>query len=110
MTYLALIAFGLGMLLIVAVFVRSRAKEGVRTFEITAKDKTQFQEMRRELGVRRLLARLVGGFAAIFFIVGVSSLIFADSSSKADWKISAVLIAVGVVLAFVARFLVKGSR
>ncbi|HZF00839.1 MAG TPA: hypothetical protein VE344_02985 [Methylomirabilota bacterium] len=110
MIYLALIPFALGILVILVMFVRSRSKQGVRTLEITDKDKAQFQEMRRELGVRRLLARLLGGFAAIFLIAGVSSVIFEGSSGKADLKTATVLIAVSLVLVFCVRFLVKNSK
>ena len=105
------VALILGTLLImIGLFIWSRVRLGIPVFTVTAKDKTKFQEMRRELNVWRLLARLLGGFAAIFFIAGVSSVVFADSSGKTDWRIAAELITIGLVLAFCARFLVKHSR
>jgi hypothetical protein len=47
-----------GALACFAVFMRSRAIAGIRTFEVAEKDRTELREFRRELGIRRILARL----------------------------------------------------
>jgi hypothetical protein len=106
MVILASILILLSVAVIVAMFVRSRAKEGVGVFEITDKDKADFKEARRELGVRRILARLAGGFGSIFFIGGVITLF----QSRANWGVSVVMIAIGLFLAFCTALLVKASR
>ena len=95
-----------GALACFAVFMRSRAIAGIRVFEVTHKDKVEFQEMRRELGVRRILARLAGGFGSICFIGGVVTLL----QNRADWHISLGMIAICGFLALCTSLLLKGFK
>ena len=99
-----------GLLSIIALFMLSRAREGIRLLEITDKDRAQFKEMRQELGFRRLLGRFVGIFAGLFILAGFLPSIVPDSSLKPDWRVNASLIVIGFVLAFSATRLLKPSR
>ena len=96
----------LALSVVVATYVRGKAREGVRVVEITDKDKAQFQEVCRELGVRRILARLLGGIGSIFFIAGVVALF----QSRADWRVPVGMIVIGLFLASCVALLVRGSR
>ncbi len=91
----------LGTAAIVVFFLRDRAREGVRPFEVTDKDKEQFHEMRRELGIRRGFGRLLGTFGGFLVVAGVCSPLYSDSSSRGDWHMMVVMIALGFLLVYV---------
>src|SRR5437660_11671496 len=88
----------LGTSAIIAIFVRSRAREGIRPFELTDKDKAQFQEMRSALGIRRVLGRFLGWFGGLFLIAGISSPLYWGASGREDWSAAASLTGLGLVL------------
>jgi hypothetical protein len=93
--------------IIVAMFVRSRAREGVPVFKLTAKDRADLQEVRPELGIRRILARLLGGFAGLCFIGGVVSCFQRDSSGRVDWTIAVVMIVLSQILLLCVWLLIR---
>jgi drug/metabolite transporter superfamily protein YnfA len=107
MTTVAVIFIVLAVLTCIAIFVRSRASGRVGVFEITQEDRAALQEVRRELGIRRLLGRLIGGFGGILVLAGLVSPLYPDSSGRVDWRIAGVLIAFGSLLVMCAVPLVK---
>jgi uncharacterized membrane protein YfcA len=106
----AVIYIVLALVIIVALFVRSRAREGVPVFKLTEKDKSDLREVRRELGIWRVLARLVGGFGSVLFIVGVSSLFYRDPAHRIDATTSGWMIGLSVVLTFCAFLLLRKDK
>jgi uncharacterized membrane protein YfcA len=96
----------LAVAVVMAMFVRSRAKEGVGVLEVTDKDKEEFKEVRRELGIRRIFMRLIGGFAGISFIAGFATWF----QNRADWRISVEMIAISIFLGFCTALLARGSK
>jgi hypothetical protein len=93
--------------IIVAMFVRSKAREGVPVFKLTEKDKADLQEVHRELGIRRILARLLGGFAGLCFIGGVMSLFQRDVSGAVNWTVAAVMIVLSQILLLCVWLLIR---
>ena len=92
-----------------AIFMRRRLIQGIPIFEMTAKDKTQLQEVRRELNIWRLLARFLGGIGSLALIAGMMTLINIHSSGKFDWRVSAVLVGSGIALLLPAILLARRS-
>jgi len=88
----AIIFIVLAMAIVVAMFVRSRVREGVPVLKLTEKDRVELGEFRRELGVRRILARSLGGFAGVCFIGGVMSLFRRDASGRIAWTVAVAMI------------------
>lgn len=93
-------------MIIIAVFVRSRSKEGIGTFEITKKDKAQIHEVRRELGFRRILGRLLGGFGSLAFVAGILSLV----QDQAHWGVGMELIAISLFLVLCTVLLLRNTK
>ena len=106
----AIIYIVLAVVIVVALFVRSRSRERVPVFKLTEKDKADLREVRRELGIWRVLGRLVGGFASVLFIVGISSLLYHDPAHRIDTATSAWMIGLSLVLTVCAILLVRKSR
>ncbi len=100
----------LSVVIVIAMFVRSRAREGVPVFKLTDKDKTDLQEVRREFGIRRILARLLGGFAGLCFIGGVLSLFHREASGSVDWITAVVMIVLSQILLLCAVLLVRSKK
>jgi hypothetical protein len=100
----------LAVAVIVAMFVRSRAREGVPVLKITEQDRVELREFRRELGPRRILARLLGGFAGICFVGGVMSLFHRDASGGVDWTIAVVMIVLSQILVLCVWLLVRTTK
>ena len=110
MQIVAIIFTVLGTLAIIAIFVRSRSREGIHRFEFTDRDKTPFQEVRRELGIRRVLGRLLGGFGGLLLIAAICSPFYRSTSGREDWSIAAWLTGLGVLLVLCAVPLTRQSR
>lgn len=106
----AIIFIVLGTLTIVAIFARSRGREGIRPFEVTDKDRAQFQELRRELGFRRVLGRLLGTFGGLLIVGAICSPFYRDSSFEAAWYTIVLMMALGLFLVLCAVPLVRHSR
>ena len=111
---IAVIIFAVsGTLAIIALFVRDRAREGIRPLEITNKDKADLKDLkewgRREFAPRRFFGGLLGQFGGICILAGFLSPFYADTVPM-DWWASAYCIVVGLVLVFFATRLVKHSR
>jgi len=107
---IAVIIFAvLGTLAIIALFVRDRARSGIRLLEITDKDKADMKEFRREFALRRFFGGLLGQFGGLSILAGFLSPFYADIVPM-DWWASAYCIVVGLVLVFFATRLVKHSR
>jgi len=110
---IAVIIFvALATLAILAMFVRSRARQGIRPFEITDEDKADFQEVRREFGIRRVLGGLLGMLGGVLVVGGfleVCSSLF-DSFAEVDWRTMVVMTALGVALVLCALPLIRQSR
>jgi hypothetical protein len=105
----AIIFTVLGTLAIIAIFVRSRAREGIRPFEFTATDKAQFQDLRRAVG-RRVVGRLLGSLGGLFLIAGITSPLYWGASGRAGWSTAALLTGSGLLLVLCAVPLTKQSR
>jgi hypothetical protein len=107
----AIIYILLASILIIAMFGRSRAKEGIPVFKLTQRDKADLREMRRELKIRIVLARLLGGFGSVGFFAGVFSLFHKNESGRADWITTAAeLIVFGSALCLCAVLLLKSAK
>lgn len=100
------IMFTSAVLTCFAIFVRSRAIAGIRIFEITDKDKAELQEARRELGIRRILAKLAVGFGGICFLGSFATL----SQNLADWRISVEMFVIGGFLLLCTVLLSRDSK
>ena len=100
----------LGILVVVWLFLQSRKREGVRPLEVTAKDKAQLQEMRREFNIWRLLARFLGGLGALLLVAGMMSFFGIDSSGKPDVQGGIVCFVFGGILISPAIFVARRSR
>ena len=101
-----LLFIGLAILCIVALFAFIRAGGGLRR----SNPAEQRGELFRELSVRRLLGRLLGGFAGIFFIAGVMSLFRRDSSGRVDWTTAVVMIGLSQFLVLCIWLLVRRTK
>jgi|SRR5882724_5923526 len=102
-----IISFALGTLVILAMFVQSRKRKGIRPFEITDKDKAQFKEMRREFGIRKLLVGFIGGLGALFCLSGITYPLYADSNPDLGWRDAFRCLAFGAFLVFCAWLLTR---
>jgi hypothetical protein len=87
-----------GALACFAVFMRSRAIAGIRTFEVTENDRVEFRQLRQEITIGWLLARLLGTFASLFFVGGVMSVVYPDSSGRTGWHTAVVMILLSQIL------------
>jgi len=100
-----------GILTVTLLFLRDRARQGIRPLEITERDRAQLQEMRRELSIRNVLGTafllvgyvsLVGGIAeALFRVITGTRLV--------DWHGTAFLIVLGLLLILCADRLRKSK-
>ena len=100
----------LGTWVIVWLYVRGRTREGIRPFQLAEKDKAQLKDIRSELNIWRLLARLLGGIGALSLVAGMMSLITLNSSGKFDWRSGVALIAIGIILILPTVFLARRSK
>lgn len=76
----AIIFIAVATLAILGLFVRSRARQGIRPLELTDKDRAEFREVRREFGIRRVLGRLLGALGGILVVAGLSSPLSSSSA------------------------------
>ena len=106
----AVIMSASGLLACFAVFMRSRAIAGIGVFEVTDKDRAQFQEARRELNIWGLLARFLGGLGALALMAGMMSFLGLGSFSKPDWRGGIDCFVFGGILILPAVFLAKRSK
>ena len=96
----------LAMLCIVALVLFIKAAGGLRKSDPA----TQREELIRELSIRRLLGRLLGGFAGISFVAGVMCLFQRDASGRVDWTLGVVLIALSQFLVLCVWLLVRKTK
>ena len=101
-----LIFIGLAILCIVALAAFIKASGGLRK----STPAEQREELVRELSIRRLLGRLIGGFASITFIAGVMSLFRRDASGRVDWPLGVVMIALSLFFALCVRLLIRKKK
>jgi hypothetical protein len=94
-----------GTAIVVGLFMRSRAKEGIGMTEITVKDRMEFQKARNKLNLRSLLGRLIGTFGALFIFVGLYSPFMTEPSHKWDWGAATGVMVVGIFLLFCAALI-----
>jgi hypothetical protein len=87
-------------------FVCSRAKAGIGIFEVTDKDKAQLQDLRREFGLRNILAGLLVRFGGLMIIAAILLPVF----SRVEWIIFAELLTVGIFLFFVGILLERSIK
>ena len=108
---IAVIIFAvLGTLGIIAIFVRSRAQEGVGPLAVTDADKVQLRQLRRELGPRRVLARLLAGCGGLCLLASVTTPFRPDASGRVHWGAALWLTAAGLLLVLCAVPLVRHSK
>jgi len=105
MPIIATILIALGTLTVVVVFVISRARQGIRAFEITQSDKAEFQELRRQFGVRRLVGGLLGSLGGLCLAAAITSPLYAAPGM--DWRAIARLVVTGLLLVSFAVRLVN---
>ena len=87
-----------------AIYVRDRARkrEGVRPFELTAREKSQREEMRKDLTPARLLARFLGPLGMLFLMAS-----FYPLDTPVSWGTRFTMVAFGVGLIALTFWLVK---
>jgi hypothetical protein len=106
----AIIFAMLAVVIVVAMFVRSRTREGIPVFKLTARDKAELKETRRVFGIRRILARLLGGFAGVCFIGGVVCLFYREASGRVDCITAVIMIILGQILLLCAVLLWRSTK
>jgi len=106
--FVAFIAVALVAILVM--FMRERARMGIRPFELTDADKAQLKKMRRESGIRRLLAGFIGSLGAASCVAGITYPIFAASNPDLSWRDAFQCLALGAFLVFCAWLLVRNVK
>ena len=106
----AVIYIVLAIVIVVALFVRGRVREGIPVFKLTAQDRADLRRARRELGIRRVSARLVGGLAGFCFIAAILALFHRDRSGGVNWTTAVVLTVLSQILLLCAVLLLKSAR
>ena len=92
----------LSLILVLVMYARSRKREGLRPFELTTKDKSQFKEMREDLTPARLLARFLGSFGMLFLVAS-----FYPFDTTVSWGDRFIMVGLGVGLIALTICLVK---
>jgi len=106
----AIIYIVVGIVAVVAVFVRSRVRWGAPALKLTDQDRAGLREFCRNFGVRRVFARLLGGLASLGFIAGGLSLFHRQASGGADWSSAVVLTVFSLILLLCAVLLLRSAR
>jgi hypothetical protein len=96
-----------GIVACIALFIRSRAVAGIPTLAVTDTDRAELQNFRREFGIRKILAQIIGTFAGLCFVAGFMSLFNLDERSRADRHTAVVLIVFSQILIFCVWLLVR---
>ncbi len=105
----ALLFAVLGILAIIALFLRDRARQGIPPLEVTAKDKAQLQEICTEVAPRRFAARLIGTFGTLIVTAAFYGVISSDSP-RPKWSTFLSMLVTGVGLVLLASWLIKPPR
>ena len=101
MQALDLFVFGfvpLSLILVLVIYVRARKREGVRPFELTAKDKSQIAD----LAPGKLAAKFLGTFGMLFLMAS-----FYPSDTPVSWSTRFTMVGIGVGLIALTFWLVK---
>lgn len=105
----AITFIALGILVIIALFVRDRAKQGIRPLQVTDKDKAQLQEFCAEFAPRRLAGQLIGTLGALIVVAAFYGVVSSDSSTP-KWRTLFFMLITGVALVVAGGLLVKPPR
>jgi hypothetical protein len=106
----AIIYITLAAVIVIVMFVRSKAKEAAPIFKLTENDKADLREIRRDFSARKLFARLLGGFASLCFISGALSIFHRNASGQVDWFAAIELVILGQILLLFAVLLFRSAN
>jgi len=106
----AIIYIVLAVVIVIAMFVRSKRREVAPIFKLTERDKANLREIRRDFSVRKLSARIIGGFGSLCFVSGVLSFFHRNVFGQVDWFTAIVLITLSLILLLPAVLLYRSAK
>ena len=93
---------------IVGVFLWSRLRRGIPMVSVTDEDRAQLKDLRRELGLRRMLGRFLGSLGALTLIAGLAQPLYSQGAQY-DWSVSAFALLLASIFIACAKPLLRRS-